>query len=501
MAKKVIARSPRSWVLEIIIVIFIVILILAILVPKKQWKKQIADETLCRQRMENIYFASRFYHRSTHSYTNEIKEILSYAEKESITVHPAGFKLDRLTRADSGIDSFQVDYYDPYSLFSHYERNIHFRFIDPVKRDSVVLEITPKQRYADFVPKTYYCFATDLLITVITDDRGDQGCFTMVGAQGKLRGMQILGEQLTVPANNYIYNIDIKDLDLCPTTGTPFNLQTNVKLGIIAEMQATLHKMPVENSLASSRLLSSIVVFQMLKKADALTKRSLLVNKTFEAVEDSLITAGNEALLDSIANSLRAKGLETLATAIHDSTLDSYDLDDENQVTQWEEIRDLSYNYMNQMKEDSTLKATRDKIINEINNTLITENFQAQLDKVLSEAALRVVESGFINTISDSVDHYSDPDLIRKRLFKAHEDSVTKSKLSDEKVADLLSLFSYEETYRISKVDSVGITISCTIEGRHRKSDISILDRIFVVKGSENHGNIENGDLSWSEKR
>ncbi len=426
MAKKVISRSPGSLILEIIVVVLIIVLILAILTPKKQWANQVQEEALCRQKMENIYFASKFYHRFTHSYTDNIKEILAFAERESIRVHPPGFKLDRLTREESGIDSFQVDYYDPYGLFSHYERDIQFRYIDAAKKDSVILEITPKEQYP-FAPVTRYYFAADLPITVMTDDRGDQGSFTMVGAQGKLRGTQELGEQLSVIAAQYIYNIDTENMDKCTGTGTPYDLQINVKLGIVAEMMATIKDDPSDNNLASSHLFSSIVVYQMLKKADGMAKRTLLTAKTFDVIEDSLINEGNQVFLDSIANTLRSEGLKALASAIYDSTLDETALDDA-QTAQWEEIRDLGYNYMNRLKEDSTLQANRDNIINEHNRILIAENFRIHLDKILSDASVRVVESGFIITSADSIDYYSDSNLIKKRLLKAREDAITKSR-------------------------------------------------------------------------
>ncbi len=98
MPEKVDSRSPGSFVLKIIIGVLIIILLLAILTPKKQWKNQAAEETVCRERMENIYFASKFYHRLTHKFTSNLDTILAFAAQESIDVHPPGFKLDRLTR-------------------------------------------------------------------------------------------------------------------------------------------------------------------------------------------------------------------------------------------------------------------------------------------------------------------------------------------------------------------------------------------------------------------
>ncbi len=497
MAKKVISRSPGSLVAEIVIAILIIVLFLAILVPKKQWREQAREETLCRQRMENIYFASRFFNKMTHRYSTDLSELLSFAESESIEVHPPGFKLDRLTREDSGIDSFQIDYYDPYQLFSHYERAIR---IDSTRVDSVVLTIKPKAEYP-FAPVTQYIFTSDVPISAVNDDRGDQGVFTMIGAQGRLQGRQILGEKTKVPAARYIFNIERDDMDKCPTTNTNYNIHINVKLTIEAEMRAVLEKEAPEKPLTSSHRLSSIVVFRMLKEADAKSQRILLADKTLETVEDSLIQESNRAFLDSCADILRSEGLEQLASAIYDSTLENFVLDDGTQEARWEEIRDASYQHMNALKDDSTFQTVRDGIVDSRKKLLVTANLQNQIEKIHAEGKINVLEAGFINTTSDSAEFYSDTELIRNRLFKPHDDPVTSAKLTEPDISGLLGQFSYEETYRITKIDSTGVTIACPIEGEYNKPHPPLLYRIFKVRGARNHGHVEKGDLSWSEKR
>ena len=499
MAKKAGQRSSGLLILEILIAVLIIVLIIAILTPKSQWKEQAREEAVCRQRMENIHFASKFYHRVTGSYTDDLQELLTFAERESIRVHPPGFKMDRLTREDSGIDSFQVDYFDPYQLFSHYEKAIDINYAT-ADSDSVVLTIVPKKQYP-FAPVTKYFFTSDVHITAVTDDRGDQGIFTMVGAQGRLHGTQILGDKTSVPADQYIYSIERDDLDNCPTTRSRYKLWVTVKLTIEAVMTATLHETPPETSLSSSQRLASIVIYRMLKKAHAKANRTLLNLKMFETVEDSLIQASNLAFLDSTRDSLRAEGLGTLAGVIYDSTLDEHVLSDQAQVMRWEEVRDASYEYMNKLKEDSSFQSMRDGIVNDRKTILVIENFRAQLEHLRKEASLRVLETGFINTTADSIDFYSNSELIKDRLFKGRKDKITLEKLSHPDVADLLSRFSFLEIYSVNKLDSTGINISCPIEDEYRKPDLSLLKRIFMVKGAENHGIVERGDLSWSEKR
>ena len=627
MPEKVVSRSPGSFVLKIIIGVLIVVLLLAILIPKKQWKNQADEETVCRERMENIYFASKFYNRLTHKFTGNLDSILAFAVQESIDVHPPGFKLDRLTREESGLDSFQVDYFDPYLLFSHYKKAIEFEY-PTGERDSVVLRIVPKERYP-YAPVTIYTFAmtprspayrsneianptlfavqlldkrnpvsefvrsrlsttnqneleaygeqlgtsidtlppsetfqqsliddlnrliageniydeqmfrrvrltgeikeligrtlsSDELvrlnrmlldetfigglvkayfhIAVEIDDRGDQGVFSMVGAQSPLKGKQILGEKTRVPAWKHIFYLDMDNLNEGPTTGLVYKTWVNVKVLQEAEMRAVMHEEPAETSLYSSTQLSSMVIYRMLKESDAKAKRTLLGEKTFEAVEDSLINARNKAFLESYADSLRQEGWDELAAAVYDTVLDESAFDDA-QVSRWEMIREASYAFMNRLKEDSTLGAVRDSIVGARKDILTADNFQAQLEKARTEKFLSVVEVGFTITTADSIEYYSDPEYIKKRLFRAREDKITKARLADPEVADLLKHFSYIGKYKVTRIDSTGLTIVCPIEGEFHKTDQSLLDRIFKVKGANNHGRVEQGDLSWSEKR
>jgi len=498
MTKKTVSHSTGSVILQILIAFFIIVLLLAIHVPKKLWEQQVKNVQICLERMENLYFASHFFHRKTGSYISDIAELMVFAERESLTVYPASFKLDRLTREDSGIDSFLIDYFDPYQLFSHFKEVTDTFY--PAGRDSLVLSIAPSPQYK-FLPVTKYTFAADSPISVQVDDRGDQGKFLLVGTQGQLRRQHLIGETIQVKASDYIYNIDKEKIDRCPSTKTPYVMNVNVKIAIQAEMDGTLEKEPIDTSLASSKLLSSLVVFRWLKEADALAKAELVREKTFETVEDSLIQELNSIFLDSIAADLRARGEEQLAVVIYDSTLVENTFEDSANAARWEEIRDASYSYQNGLKDNIGFQKKRDNIVNERKDLLAAKQLQTKLETLHQKRSILITESGIINTIADSIDFYSNPDLIKDRLLKAHLDSITLTYLERSEISELLSRFSYTESYRVGRVDSVGISIDCPIEDTFAKADKSFLEKIFTVKGEKKHGNVKNGDLSWSERR
>lgn len=496
MAKKV-SRSSGSIVLELAIAFLAVVLILAILYPKKLWNEQAHKEEICRARMENLYFATRFYNRTSKQHTDNIPEILEFAHRESLDVHPAGFRMDRLTTLASGKDSFLVDYFDPYQLFSHFEKAIDFSWHGG--RDSIVLTIVPLSMF-DLLPSTRYIFAANQAINARTDDRGDQGVFTLVGSQGAMRGQQILGETIRVPADKYIFKIPPDNIDVCPETGSHYRMWVNVRLNLRAEMIAGFQQDSSSKQLSDSKLLSSIAVFRLLKEADGKATRTLVENRILETVEDSLINLRNEEFLAATDDELRREGFDALADAIHDSLLENHSLEDSEQV-RWETIRDSSYNFMNQLKEGAQFARLRDSIVNKRKNILAEENFVEAIEKINNEKKISLLETGTISTTADSVAYYSKVELIKGRLFKQHSDKVTTSYLARPEVTEMLSRFYYTDYYRVVRVDSTGTTITCPIEGEYKKKNPSVLERIFGVRGTENHGNVTNGDLSWSERR
>ncbi|MBT3233910.1 MAG: hypothetical protein HN356_14000 [Calditrichaeota bacterium] len=498
MAEKIGSRSSGSIVFLILITCLAVVLLLAINVPKNQWVQQEENKNLARERMENLYFLSNFFTKYNKAYSADLNKLLAYAEDESLSVYPAGFKFDQLTREDSGIDSFLIDYFDPYGLFNHYEVLPQSNF--PAGKDSVILTIKPLPMFS-FLPETKCIFAADGDINIGIDDRGDQGKFLLVGSQGEMTREQIMPEKTSVHAIKYLINIDRKDLDICPTTGKHFKTEVNVRLALKAEVSGEFQNEPSETSLASSKLLSSMLVFRWLKEADALANGTLTKAKIFETIEDSLITMRNDQLLNSIAESLREKGMNALATVIYDSLLEDGALEDESQLQEWEAIRDSSYTYMNELKDSPKFQRTRDNIVNEIKDRIAAENLIAKMEYIKDEKTVSITESGMVNTITDSLEFYSQAELIKSRLTKAHLDSVTMRYLVREDVIDLLSSFTFTENYFVSRVDSVGITIESPIDGTYVSDKRSFLEKLFAVKGEKNHGKITNGDLSWDDRR
>ncbi|MDP8228983.1 MAG: hypothetical protein P9M15_05980 [Candidatus Electryoneaceae bacterium] len=501
MAKEIISRSPGSLILQIIVLLLVVVLLMAILYPQKLWEQQDRNKEISQTRMENISYAALFYYRTAKRHTSDLDDILAFAEAGSLKVSPAGFSMDRLTREESGIDSFQVEFlgYNQYLQFPHFKDTLGVNYAT-ADSDSVVLTIEPLPRY-DFAPANKYIFAADQPIHIKTEFRGDQGVVMFVGTQGPLRGQQLLATAIQARAADFIYSTDSENLGICPTTGLPYRLWVNVKVHIRAEVVATLEQDTLRPTLSSSPLLSSLMVFRMLKHADAKAKRAQVEIKVMETVEDSLLVLRNQAFLDSAAEKLRSEGLEILAVAIYDSLLNDYPVEDSIQIARWDAVREASYAFVNGLKEATPFISIRDSIVNARKNLLAAGNFALGLEKLRNDARTSMSESSTINTTADSIDFYSQVDLIQNRLFKTKTDSITQSFLTHPDVMELFNQFRYVEHYTTTKVDSLGVTISSPIEGEYHNPNSSLLDRLFSVGGEKHHGEVVNGDMSWSERR
>lgn len=502
-------RSPGSLVLEILIVLFTCLVILSIYYPKRLWDIQKREEEICQMHMENLNFAALFYQRMTGRHNSRLDDLLAFAQRESIAVYPPGFKIDRLTREDSGIDSFQVEYFDPYGQFSHYQRRMRVEeFREGRASGEYRVEISPEPlpQYP-FVPVSRLVFTSSVPIRAAVDDRGVQGCFVLVGARGHIDINSLLGDTVKVPAHQYIYRLSedqtplSERLDHCPTTHQPYRTSLNVKLIQEAVVEVIGESRPPEQPLTENPLLFSNVIWRFLKDADAHARRILTDEKVFEVVEDSLLQSVYRHFLDSTAATFRSEGKELLAIAIYDSLLEENRPLPQDQKKEWERVRDAVYERMTITRTDAQFIALRDSLVNSRKNEIVEREFSQRLIELGRVKKTSIVESGTITTTSDSVEYYSQPSFIRDRLIKIHSDSITMAHLNLPNVQALFSLFRYYETYRVVKIDTIGITISCPIEGEFVPPKRSILDRIYSVGGAKHHGFVANGDISWSETR
>lgn len=145
------------------------------------------------------------------------------------------------------------------------------------------------------------------------------------------------------------------------------------------------------------------------------------------------------------------------------------------------------------VKEDSAMIAKKDSIL--------FAKFLEAVAGVKSKQSYDV-NGDYTSTMpADSLRNWDDPQRIRHLVFVAHVDSLSRALKNHEAFLALAPRIGYTETYRIAKVDTIGVTIQCPLDSLYRPAKRSFVDTIFGVGAPPNHGSVENGDLSWSEKR
>jgi len=145
------------------------------------------------------------------------------------------------------------------------------------------------------------------------------------------------------------------------------------------------------------------------------------------------------------------------------------------------------------IKDDSTLIDKKDSIL--------VVKFIERVTTIKNRETIQITGDHTINVPADSMANWVDSLRIKRSVFVAHVDSLSKVLKNIDVFKLLAPRVSYGEEYIIAKVDTVGVTIQCPIDSLFHEEDKSIFLKIFGVSTPKNHGSVANGDLSWSEKK
>jgi len=145
------------------------------------------------------------------------------------------------------------------------------------------------------------------------------------------------------------------------------------------------------------------------------------------------------------------------------------------------------------VKDDSSMIPQKD--------SLLVDAFVKKLGLIADNTTFEVTGDYTVNVPADSMVNWENAIRIRDAVFVAHVDSLSEVLKHLPEFLDLTPRVSYTETYGIAKIDTVGVTIKCPIDSTFVLPHRSLVDMIFGVGTPTNHGQVDNGDLSWSEKK
>lgn len=150
---------------------------------------------------------------------------------------------------------------------------------------------------------------------------------------------------------------------------------------------------------------------------------------------------------------------------------------------------------------DVMLAVQQDTALIPKRDSLLAATFHQKLAAVKPNRSFDVSGDYSINVPADSMPNWDNPLRIKRSVFVMHIDSLSQALKKFPDFQELASRISYNESYRVAKIDTVGITILCPIDSLYHEPGRSIIKDIFGVGPPKNHGQVVNGDLSWSEKR
>ncbi len=150
-------------------------------------------------------------------------------------------------------------------------------------------------------------------------------------------------------------------------------------------------------------------------------------------------------------------------------------------------------------KLDAALK--KDSTLYEQQLSLQSDYMEVELSTLRPGKVIEIDQSKEISIPLDEVGTYDDEALIKKELFHTVYDSLIRVWTDWPQVQERFGTYTFLESYGLTKLDTIGITIQPPFAEEYSLPASSLLDKIFSVGPIENPGNVENNDLSWDEKR
>lgn len=442
------ATGKGSIIFKIIIVLLIAVVLMAVLYPQKQWKAQAEEEESCRLHMENIYYSSLQYLKKHKTFIDNLNSLISFMETDSLLAPPGLFEIERLTVWESPRDSFLVGFPDLY----HYQR-LDWEFIGP---ESLSMTLIPKERFS-LVPESRMHFHSDDSIFVLRREKGIEDIYVYVWGKSRIRYERMASDSALIPTKYFAVSEDPEDFRICPTIGTPHKISTNVRVKLTGEIEYRVLRKEGGN-VSEDEFLRNLFIKKL--KSDA-------------AVEALRVIKSDTTLFIKKADEAKVLVLGVIPP-------DTVEMSE---------------------KDSTRIATVRDSLLVGLKDSLLYANFSRNFAALKPRSKILMEEEIPKIIHSDSVAAWEDSLRIRNLLFSLVLDEKEQELASSEDIQAMFNRLEAKTKYYIAGIDTVGLTISCPIDSAYIKKDKSILERIFGVGPTPNHGEIENGDYSWEEKK
>lgn len=440
--------AKGSIVYKLIILVLIIVVLAAIIIPQKEWERQAAEQELCRHNLENVYFTSLQYLKQYKTYQADLDTLIEFIKSDSMMVPGGLFEVERLTVWESPRDSFLVGFPDGY----HYTR-IDWEYASP---ESLYLKLVPKDRF-NLVPESKMSFVSDDSVFVEYRAKGEHDTWITIWGKSLIEYERIKADSAYIPTQYFAVSEDPDVYKECPASHEPYDLIVNANVKIRGEITYEVLREEGGN-VNDNEFLSNLFIKKL--RSDAAVEALNM----FKSDTTIFVTKENEAKV-ILFGDIPA---DTVVVSIADS-----------------------------MK----IAALRDSIITALKDSLVISNFNRNFNALKPRSRIVLEEEAIKMVVVDSISTWDDSLRIKDTLFSAELNAEESTLAASVDIASMLTRLNAVEKYHIAKVDSVGITISCPIEGEYSDPDRSFFIKLFGVGPAKKHGKIKNGDYSWSEKK
>ena len=440
--------AKGSIIYKLIILVLIVVVIAAIIVPQKEWERQAAEEELCRQNLENVYFTSLQYLKEYKTYQANLDTLIEFIETDSMMVPPGLFEVERLTVWESPRDSFLVGFPDGY----HYMQ-IDWEYISP---ESLYINLVPKDRF-NLVPESKMAFLSDDSVFIERREKGEHDIWITIWGKSLINYDRVSADSVYIPTQYFTVSDNPEKYRICPTSQLPYNLKVNVNVKIKGDIIYEVLREEGGN-VNDNEFLSNLFIKKL--RSDAAVEALNM----FKADTTIFVTMENQAK-EMLFGELPP---DTVIIGVEDST---------------------------------NIAGIRDSLITSLKDSLVIANFNRNFASLKPRSEVLLEEEAIKLVIVDSISVWDDSVRIKDTLYSAELNDEENALAASVDIGSMLSRLQAVEKYYIAKVDSVGLTIDCPIEGEYHEPGRSFFYKLFGVGPAHNHGKIKTGDYSWSEKK
>jgi|GEM_PF-2006613 len=442
------SKAKGSLVFKLIILIMVVVLIAAIWMPKKEWEKQAVQQDKCREHLENLYYTSLQYLKKYKTYQGNLDTLLTFIKNDSMMVPPSLFEVERLTVWESPRDSFLVGFPDEF----HYQR-IDWQYTCP---ETLIVELIAKDRFTQ-LPPTKMWFGSNDSVFVSRREKGVHDIWITVWGKSLVAFDRVPADSLYIPTQLFAISENPEEFRNCPSCGFPYSIEVNVNVKVIGNITYSVLKAPGGN-VADNEFLRNIFVQKL--RSDA-SSEALNIFKA-----DTTIFVAKEKIAQKMV--LGNIPPDTVEIASADS---------------------------------ARIAEVRDSLITAMKDSIVIVNFNRIFNALKPNSKVVMEQEAVKMVVVDSISTWDNAERIKTSLFDPKLSDEEKALMEKVDFSQLFARLSAEEKYFIAKTDSVGLTIACPIEKEYLKPNRTIFEKLFGVGPVPNHGQIKNGDYSWSEKK